>query len=101
VRLEVGNLKSECGPVVVPKERDYAAAQMRKWEKKEVGSRNAEGGKKEGGKLRRWEVETGSGKLDPSSSLEGGTMPRQAGGNGKSEVGCLTNIIKRCIFNII
>jgi hypothetical protein len=44
--MEVGILKSEAGPVVVPKGGDYAAASMRKWEKKEgekVGS--WEGGK--------------------------------------------------------
>ena len=41
---EVGKWKSEVGPVVVPKERDYAAAGMRKWELDKFGSGNAEGG---------------------------------------------------------
>jgi hypothetical protein len=35
------------------------------------------------GKGRSWEGENGSGKLDPSSSLKGGTMPRQACGRWK------------------
>ena len=36
--LEVGIWKWEVGPVVVPKGWDYAAASMRKAEKKKVGS---------------------------------------------------------------
>ena len=31
---EYGMRKWEVGPVVVPKKRDYAAASMRKWEKR-------------------------------------------------------------------
>jgi hypothetical protein len=45
----------EVGPVVVPKGWDYAAASMWKWESFEVGSRNAEVGKKEGEKVGRLE----------------------------------------------
>ena len=42
------DLNSEVGPVVVPKERDYAAARMRKLEKKKVG-------RLEGEKVGSWE----------------------------------------------
>jgi hypothetical protein len=45
-------------------------ARKRDW-KWEVGMRKTENGKKKGG------------KSDPSSSLEGRTMPRQACGSGK------------------
>ncbi len=46
-------LKREVGSVVVPNERDYAAARMRKWEKIEVGSWNSEvgSGNSQAGKL--------------------------------------------------
>jgi hypothetical protein len=39
-RSEVGRREknSEGGPVVVPNERDYAAARMRKWERRKLGS---------------------------------------------------------------
>jgi hypothetical protein len=56
----VGILKGEVGPVVVPKERDYAAARMRKWELQGRAQRAWSGGefgreKIEGEKLGRWE----------------------------------------------
>jgi hypothetical protein len=37
LRTEKENLKWKVGPVVVPEERDYAAASMRKAEKTESG----------------------------------------------------------------
>jgi len=54
---------------------------MRKWELIEFGSGKAE--KNEGGKLGRWEGESGRWKLDPSSSRKNGTRPRQGCGSGK------------------
>jgi hypothetical protein len=54
----------EVGPVVVPKERDYAAARMRKWELQGRAQRAWSGGefgreKIEGEKLGSWEGERG------------------------------------------
>jgi hypothetical protein len=47
-----GGANSEVGPVVVLKERDYAAARMRKWEKKQSAESIAHSWKD-----RRWESE--------------------------------------------